>query len=235
MCFNRNSSIGFAILLAVSLVMVSHVAAADGGLNLPSGLIKIEVSDGTESYFITVLSNVPAGYDVENGTYVGWCVDRTAEMQRSPAIHMVRLYSSAEPPGTLVAQKWDMVNYILNHKQGSAKDIQQAIWYFINLAGNYTPTSDVGWAIINDAIANGSGFVPRDGQTIAIICFPVTILPQPTGVQISIIEISNPVSVSESPSLMISVIFAVGTLVTFATYKSRHLSTRVAQSKTDVQ
>jgi len=235
MRFKKNLSLVCVILVAVSLVMVSHIAvAADGGLNLPSTLVRIEVSDDTESYFVTVLSDVPAGYDVENGTYAGWCVDRTADMLRSPAVHTVRLYSSIEPPGTLAAEKWDMVNYVLNHKQGSAEDIQQAIWYFINLVGNYTPTSGVAWAIINDAIANGNGFIPGYGQTIAVICFPVVILPQPTDVQINIIEISNPV-IPEFPSLMIPVIFAIATLMTVIAYKGRHLWVRAAQRKTDLR
>ena len=48
------------------------------------------------------------------GTYLGWCVDRSANM--GPETHEVTLYSSINPPGTLTTEKWDMVNYILNHK-----------------------------------------------------------------------------------------------------------------------
>lgn len=186
----RNLAVGFAILAALSLILVNPPVDAQSVVTLPTVLVRMEVSNGTVSFFNTTLSNVPSGYIVTNGTYLGWCVDRTAEMARSPAIHTVRLYSSINPPGGLANEKWDMVNYILNHEQGTAWDIQQAIWYFINLDGNYTPTSTVAWAIVNDALANGTGFIPPYGQLIAIICFPVVLLPQPTSVQVSIIEIN---------------------------------------------
>jgi len=184
----RNLAIGFVILVALSSILVNHVAATDDGLNLPSTIVRIEVSDGTESYFITKLSEVPLGHDVTNGTYSGWCVDTTAEMARSPATHAVKLYSSGSPPGELAGEKWDLVNYILNHKQGAAEDIQQAIWYFVHMDSSYSPTSTVAWTIVNDTLANGNGFVPEYGQTIAVICYPMVLLPEPTDVQISIIE-----------------------------------------------
>ena len=186
----RNLAVGFAILAALSLVLVNPPVNAQSVVTLPSTFVRMEVSNGTVSFFNTTLSNVPSGYAVTNGTYLGWCVDRTAEMTRSPAMHTVRLYSSISAPGQLANEKWDMVNYILNHKQGTAWDIQQAIWYFINLAGGYSPTGTTAWAIVNDALANGTGFIPQYGQAIAIICFPVVLLPQPTSVQVSIIEVN---------------------------------------------
>ena len=220
----RNLAICVVVLLMLSPILVSHVVAADGGLNLPSTPVTIEVSSGTESYFNTTLSDVPSGYDVTNGTYLGWCVDTTAQMGRSPATHEVELYSSISPPGTLASEKWDMVNYILNHKQGTMDDIQQAIWYFINMlgtSGNYTPTSTVAWAIVNDTLANGTGFVPQTGQTIAVICFPHALLPEPTSVQITIIEITDPV-IPEFPSQAIPVLFILATLSIVIVRRRKH-------------
>jgi hypothetical protein len=224
----RNLAICVVILLMLSPILVSHVVATDDGLNLPSTLVRIEASDGTESYFNTTLSDVPSGYDVTNGTYLGWCVDTTAGMGRSPATHEVELYSSINPPGTLATEKWDMVNYILNHKQGTMDDIQQAIWYFINMlgtSGNYTPTNTVAWTIVNDALANGTGFVPGYGQTIAVICFPQALLPEPTSVQITIIEITNKV-IPEFPSSAIPLLFLVAVLSMVIVYRRKHLPTR---------
>jgi hypothetical protein len=208
----RKLAIGFVILMALSSILVCHVAATDDGLNLPSTIVRIEVSDGTESYFITKLSEVPVGYDVTNGTYLGWCVDTTAEMARSPATHAVKLYSSLNPPGELASEKWDLVNYILNHKQGTTKDIQQAIWYFVHMDGSYSPTSTVAWTIVNDTLANGNGFPPGHGQTIAVICYPIVLLPEPTDVQISIIEVTTPV-IPEFPSFLILPLFMITTLL----------------------
>jgi len=204
--------IGLAILMILHSIPVNPVTAANGDLNLPSGIVNMEVSNGTVSYFATTLSGVPSGYDVTNGAYLGWCVDQTAEMERSPAIHSVRLHSSINPPGELASEKWDMVNYILNHKQGDAEDIQQAIWYFIHINGNYTPTSTVAWTIVNDTLANGNGFFPEIGQMIAVICYPMVLLPEPTDVQISVIEVTNTV-IPEFPSFIIIPLLMIATLL----------------------
>jgi len=207
-------AISFVIFITLSLLLISNSAAADTGLNLPSMPVRIEVSNGTESYFNTKLMDVPSGYDVTNGTYFGWCVDIRTEMARSPATHQVFLYSSIDPPGELADEEWDMVNYILNHKQGTAQDIQQAIWYFIHMDGNYAPTSTVAWDIINDALANGDGFIPGYGQTLAVICYPTILFPGQPDVQVSIIEVENTV-IPEFPSvpipllMMLTILFAV--------------------------
>jgi len=216
----KSLAIIFAILMTLSPILINHAAANGNELNLPSTPITIEVSNGTESYFNTQLSNVPAGYDVTNATYHGWCVDRTVIMTRSPAIHAVRLYTSTNPPEQLATEKWDMVNYILNHKQGTPGDIQQAIWYFINMVGNYTPTSTIARAIVNDTLANGNGFIPGNDQTIAVICFPGD-LPQPTSVQISIIETTN-TTIPEFRSLTIIPLFMTTTLLAITIYKKKH-------------
>lgn len=184
----RSLAVGFAIL-ALSSILANFVAtraAPYSGVNLPSTIVKIEVINGTATYFNITLSEVPMGYDVANGTYPGWCVDQTAIMARSPVTHEVRLYSSVNPPVTLATQRWDMVNYILNHKQGTLDDIQQAIWYFVNGIGNYTPSRAVATAIVNEALANGTGFIPESNQTITVICLPVVLSPD---VQVSIIEV----------------------------------------------
>lgn len=215
----RNLAIGFAILMAFSSILINHAAATDGGLNLPSTPVIIEVHNSTASYFNITLSDVPLGYDVTNGAYLGWCVDTSANM--GPGTHEVTLYSSINPPGTLTTEKWDMVNYILNHKQGTVQDIQQAIWYFADINGNYTPTSPVAWTIVNDALANGTGFVPANGQITAVICFPEIVLPGSPSVQVSIIEVAIPI-VPEFPSLAIPLLFALATLSIVIVYRRKH-------------
>ena len=221
----RNLAIGFAILMAFSLILVSHVAATGGGLNLPTTPVIMEIGyPGTVSYFNTTLSDVPSGYDVTNGTYLGWCIDTSTMMAPSPAIHEVTLYSSLNPPANLTTLKWSMVNYVLNHKRGNAGDVQQAIWYFIDIDGNYTPTSTVAWTIVNDTLANGTSFVPAPGQITTVICFPETVLPGAPSVQISIIEVMTPTTPTtpEFPSLTIPLLFALGTLFLAMAYKRKH-------------
>jgi hypothetical protein len=234
----RNTKIYiFALLgcLAVAVVLASipikHVSASDDGLNLPgSSIVRIEVFNGTESYFNTFLMDVPSGYDVTNGTYPGWCVDTEVLMSRSPATHDAILYSSLDPPnGTLGDQRWDMVNYILNHKRGGATDIQEAIWHFIDFsnASMVPPLSDiVTWEIINDTLANGTGYVPAFGQTVAVICVPVLLLPQPTPVQINIIEVTNPV-IPEFPLPAASFMLVSIILLAVLVYRRRNRLTRI--------
>ncbi len=196
----KNFCVGLTVTVLL-LPVLAGVAYATDDFNLPTTIVTIEVFDGVESYFATQLSNVRSGYDVGNETYAGWCVDVRTPMARSPAKHDVMLYSSNSPPGELAAEKWDMVNYILNHKQGTREDVQQAIWYFVHMDGEYTPTRDLAWAIVNEALANGEGFVPEPGETAAIICFPTMLFPGEE-VQISIIELTCPVIPELQPTAL---------------------------------
>jgi len=82
--------------------------------------------EGIDYPFDIQLSDVPSGFDVTNGVYVGWCVDLDNYIARDD-IHSVRLYSSLSPPAEIQFNEWNMINYILNHKQGTAEDIQSAI------------------------------------------------------------------------------------------------------------
>ena len=226
---NRMKLIAFlgCFLIASAIASTtSRVAAADGGLNLPSNMVRIEVFNGTDGYFDTKLSKVPSGYDVTNATYLGWCIDIKTEMSRSPALHDVMLYSSLDPPnGSLANQRWDMVNYVLNHKQGNASNVQDAIWYFIdfNNGSIAPPQSDtVTWAIINDASTNGTNFVPAQGQIVAVICDPIYFFSNP--VQVSIIELANPV-IPEFSSLVFPFLFAIFTVLTVVVYRKRKTGT----------
>ena len=213
------------ILIALSCITAYHAAATDNGLNLPppSILATMNVVNGTVSYFDTTLSDVPEGYDVSNGTYLGWCVDRTSGMSRETPIQ-VSLYSSLSPPGILENENWTLVNYVLNHKQGAAEDIQNATWYFINLV-NYTyspPLEETyAWAMINDALANGTGFIPTTGQTVAVICNPFVSLPQ-QAVQISIIEVTMPGTTPEFPAPAIPLFALAALSIVSAAYRKRH-------------
>jgi len=167
----KRISTGLLGILVISVMLVGNVGATSCFLNLPPTPVTMEVSDGIFSYFTTSLSDVPAGYDVNNGTYLGWCIDRETVIPRSPATHEVMLYSSCDPPEDLEGYQWDMVNYILNHKQGEMMDIQEAIWYFIDLSGPYTPTTPTAQDIVDDALANGEGFIPGPCEAIAVICY----------------------------------------------------------------
>jgi hypothetical protein len=224
-------TIAIMVFFALSSITVYSVRATDGISVPPSPtMVTIEVVDGTSSYFLTTLTDVPSGYDVTNTTYLGWCIDVDAQMSRSPATHQVVLYSSLDPPnGTLKDQRWDIVNYILNHKQGTADDIQAAMWYFIHFDDETeTPPTNqtIAWAIIDDALANGTGYIPAPGETVAVICNPVIFLPL-NPVQISIIEVTVPV-IPEYPTIAITILTltAISIGLIYAK-KTRHLQPRL--------
>ena len=181
--------------LIPAIILVGQAQASADELALPSTAAKIEVFDSTQAYFDTKLTVYESGFDVSNKTYLGWCIDQSAPMERSPTNHSVYLYSSLNAPAILAEQEWDKVNYILNHKQGEPQDIQDAIWHFINLNGGYTTESTMAEAMINDADANGDGFIPNDANPIlAVICNPTTPIVGDPEVQISIIEVTIPQS-----------------------------------------
>lgn len=195
---NKRVSIATGLLafLIITAVFTASVKA-NSWPNLPTSSVTLVVVDGIDSYFVSTLSNVPPGYDVSNGVYAGWCVDRRYHIPRGSNIEVI-LNSSLSPPVDLQTESWDMVNYIINHKQGHPMmDVQWAIWYFVNLApylvndpmdpnNGYGMTFPGAVPLINDAIANGDGYVPGEGELLAIICYPDT----PT--QISIIELLRP-------------------------------------------
>ncbi|MBT0159180.1 hypothetical protein G4O51_04265 [Candidatus Bathyarchaeota archaeon A05DMB-2] len=169
--------------------IVIATVTADTWPSLPSTPVTMHVITGTSSYLITTLSNVPPGYDVSNGVYAGWCIDRSTTISNDTT-HQIMLYSSLNPPVEFQGMPWDMVNYILNHKQGSMEDIQDAIWYFIKMDGigwwSGSTQSATAEAIVADALANGSGYVPGAGEVVAVICDPTDCA------QKSIIEVRKP-------------------------------------------
>ncbi len=208
------------VLMVILAILAIPAYAIEGELNLPSDIIIMQVTNGTQSYFDTTLTGIPDGYDVPNGTYLGWCVDSRTNMTRSPATHEVRLFSSTNPPVELADQRWDMANYILNHKRGAIADVQQALWYFITFVGNYTPTRSVAWEIVNDTLQNGEGYIPVVGESMAVICYPLIYSHEPD-VQVSIIEVESHNVVPEFPSALMLTPVMVTTIAVVAYARKR--------------
>jgi len=144
-------------------------------VSLPDSIINATFTyPGPTSYWQTNLSGVPSGYNVWDGPWVGWCVDQGHYIQPGNP-YTVRLYSSYSPSLPAYAQDddWDMVNWIINHKNAGAtiQDIQDAIWYFIG--GGPMPIDPEALAMVNDALANGEGYRPGVGQWFAVIVDPI--------------------------------------------------------------
>jgi len=119
------------------------------------------------------LSNVPSGYSVYNGTFAGWCLERSKEIDNQlhvppqPEFYSVNLFSSqaSNLPGSAAYCDWERINYILNHKHPAASkcDIQQAIWYFT--VPPFTDLDPLAQEMVDDAQANGGGYHPGSDWT----------------------------------------------------------------------
>jgi uncharacterized repeat protein (TIGR02543 family) len=138
-------------------------------VHLPTSQVTLKVFSSTTSYFRTLLSNVPSGYEVHNGNYTGWCSDNAHTINLNTAYQVI-LYSSYNTslPTHLVHQNWSKVNYILNHKVGSDwHQVEYSILYILNFGNQGLNTN--GWSMVNASILYGGSYVPNGGDIIAII------------------------------------------------------------------
>lgn len=153
-------------------------------IRLPTDLVTMNAVYGNNSYFDMTLTDIPNGFDITNGIYHGWCVQKTINMTQH-VNHTVLLYSCYDPSLPLEYQNshWHKINYLLNHKQGSSTSIQQAIWYYTNNE-DYSSDPDVS-AMISDAEQHGAGFTPTIGEQLAV---PIEGVPaiQPTFLETTI-------------------------------------------------
>jgi PKD repeat protein len=161
--------IGICILVIFSSLTIN--VEAQPTVRLPSQTVTMRTVYAPNSWFIMTLSNIPAGYDVTNGQYPGWCVEVATNM--TPDVnHNVKLYSSYDPGMPSIFNtydNWDKVNYIINNDEGlSRHTIQEVIWYFICNDPLPVNNSDA-QNLAADANASGDGFVPVYGQKIAIL------------------------------------------------------------------
>jgi hypothetical protein len=158
-------AIGLLLMLLSSPNIVATPAPPI--IRLPTNLVTMKAVYGTTSYFDITLTDIPLGYDIINGTYHGWCLQKTINMTQH-VNHTILLYSCYDPslPIDFQNSNWDKINYLLNHKQGTPKSIQQAIWYYTN---NESCTGDPdAYAMVTNAEQHGTGFTPTIGEILAV-------------------------------------------------------------------
>ena len=161
---------GIIIILLLHIIGTS-VVASPPEVKLPPAeiFVTMRATDGTNSWFDMMIFNIPPGYDIANGTYHGWCAQKSIAMTRG-VNHSVRLFSSYDPnmPESYRSDNWSKINYVLNHKnQASRECIQEVIWYYISL--EYYPSDPVAQALITETDQHGFDFTPANGQILAII------------------------------------------------------------------
>lgn len=153
---------------------------------LPTDLVTMKAVYGNNSYFEMRLSDIPVGFDIIDGTYQGWCLQKNINMTQH-VNHTVLLYSCYDPALPLDFQNnhWDKINYLLNHKQGTPQSIQQAIWYYTN---NEDCSADPDASImVSAAEQHGTGFTPTIGEILAI---PIEGVP---AIQLTFLETTIPI------------------------------------------
>lgn len=175
----KRFAISLLAVLMFSCTLMTAVSAAIWSPSLPIEAVTVEIINLTsmEMPFSTQLSNVDSGFDVINGIYTSWCIDIQHWTERGVKYSYV-LYSSYDAVAPLPAEEWDRINYILNNKLGIGTDVQAAIWYFINDRDYYwstlpfTPSNETETMVAN-ALANGGGYRPSEGDLFAIVGIPV--------------------------------------------------------------
>ncbi|HOC42314.1 MAG TPA: hypothetical protein PKJ99_04765 [Thermoanaerobaculales bacterium] len=159
------------------------VAFALGILNLPSDPVCVTHgtwNHGSNSTLDITLSGVPAGFDVTNGLYTGWCMEDNFMPDHSGCDVVLLDSTDTEPlecyPGDYPGYPWDKINYLLNHKNGTdgtipatVQDIQVAMWLLTGTNHGTFPLTDEAQDLFDDADLWGGGFVPGPGEIAAVI------------------------------------------------------------------
>ena len=172
--------------LTIIAMIVSSIPSALGrGVRLPSVQISMQVYYPVlYSHFQIDLTNVPSGNDITNATYRGWCAETYADF-RTCVILAVHAYSSYDPAAPIPNGEWDKVNYILNHKRHTDHEaVQNALWFFIE--GCDPTLNSVSQTLVDEANEKGEGFIPTQGQILAVILCPVQ------DYQVAVIEVPIP-------------------------------------------
>jgi hypothetical protein len=169
----------FSVLFAVTLSVATAAADCTSCTqpSLPAGPVLAQLDYGPgvgqpNIYFQTTLSGIPAGFSVGNGPYHGWCADSYTFQEMG--VNPVTLYSTywANLPIQDQSANWDKINWLINHKGTNVMaDIQAAIWLLLGqpIPAGYGYNSATVSATVSNAYKYGSGFVPGDGQALAVI------------------------------------------------------------------
>ena len=127
---------------------------------------------GTLGYWDVEFFNVPSGFDIYDGIFPAWCIQNNVYAYPNTLYDICAFssYDEANLPPSLQGLNWEAIAWILNHKDPNATiyDIQEAIWHYTN---GLNPSDPEALAMIADADANSPGYVPGDGELMAVILY----------------------------------------------------------------
>jgi hypothetical protein len=144
-----------------------------------------------ESFTIRVVGDGAGYYDVQisgagdlDGTYDWYCIDEGHNISANKD-YTVRVYSSYETlPDAIVnngtgdnnvdhPENLDLVNWVINNPGSlSQSQVQDVIWALVDDAKSREDLDAAEQAVYDEALLH-DGFVPADGQNLAIVLQPV--------------------------------------------------------------
>ena len=138
---------------------------------LPTTPVSMYVGSSKYAKLGLNLSKVGDGFDVWNGHWPGWCVEKTVYI-RTGKLYSAKVVSSqdtANLPDRAKNVNWQLVNYIINnkHPKATTTDVQNAVWHVLGYIG--APSDKEAKWMVNKAKANGKGFRPTYGDSVAAI------------------------------------------------------------------
>jgi hypothetical protein len=152
-------------LIVVFMLVAVPAASAAVALNLPAAPVTVThgpwLGNVPTSTLAITLSNVPAGYDVTDGVYNGWCIEDNGQDNAPSGMTIL-----SQPTGA----PWDKINWILNNwtAYSSYHGTQVAIWILLGYNSGITPEAQ---ALLDAATLYGVGFEPGVGQKVAVTAF----------------------------------------------------------------
>jgi hypothetical protein len=167
-----------ACCAGAAFVLAAGVVFAAGILSLPPGPVTVLQENWAKAPNSTLditLTGVPEGYDVTDGKYPGWCIEDNGQ---EDVDGLVTLLDSTDTEELMCGDNnypgypWDKVNYLLNNQGGTIKEVQAALWLLTDTynGGFFGPNPPAAvWDMVNDANANGVGFLPAPGQIAAVV------------------------------------------------------------------
>jgi hypothetical protein len=175
----KNTNAFFAVL---ALVCAATMAAAVDplGLNLPASAVTLTIPGlaGDTAAMYIKLANVPAGYDITNGQYLGWCADPDYNIYYPNVPYSARLYSSYDTilPPEAVSANWPKINYMVNkYRKGGfscARDdeIQTLIWSYLGHSDVWGAPGDTCMTSIKENVEEyGADYMPESGDVVGIV------------------------------------------------------------------
>ena len=183
----KHTKILFAVL---ALFFYASTASAYDplGLNIPNGTVTLSVAGmATDTAMMYInLENVPEGYAISNGQYLGWGVNPEKPLYYPNYFYYnTRLYSSydTELPAAAQSVNWKKINYLISsYRKGELSgacyglpvrddEVQTLMWKYLGYDRKWGSASTNCLGSLETIVdANGADYMPVSGDSVGVIC-----------------------------------------------------------------